>query len=105
MVTPVLDKEDLLRRLHEARNEILARGVLRLGLFGSFVRGNVDVESDVDILVQFAPPKKCFDNFMSLSFLLEDVLHRPVELVTTEAMSPHLGPQILSEVENVPLDE
>ena len=105
MVTPVFDKEDVLQRLHDARNEILARGVLKLGLFGSFVRGNADAESDVDFLVQFAPPMKCFDNFMSLSSLLEDVLRRPVELVTTEAISPHMGPHILSEVENVPLDE
>jgi len=105
MVTPVRDKQDLLQRLHEVREEILSRGVLKLGLFGSFVRGNSDESSDVDLLVQFAPPQKCFDNFMSLSFLLEDVLQRSVELVTTEAISPHLGPQILSEVENVPLDQ
>ena len=105
MVTPVRDKQELLQRLRGVREEILARGVIRLGLFGSFVRGNSDETSDVDLLVQFAPPKKCFDNYISLSFLLEDVLQRSVEIVTTEAISPHLGPQILSEVEDVPLDQ
>lgn len=105
MVTPARDKQDVLKRLHDVREEILARGVLKLGLFGSFVRGSANESSDVDFLVQFSPPKKCFDNFMSLSFLLEDVLERPVELVTTESISPHLGPQILAEVEDVPLDQ
>jgi predicted nucleotidyltransferase len=105
MVTPVRDKQELLQRLREVREDILARGVTKLGLFGSFVRGHADETSDVDLLVQFAPPKKCFDNFINLSFLLEDVLQRSVELVTTEALSPHLGPHILTELEDVPLEQ
>lgn len=104
MVTPARDKREVFQRLQESREAILARGVLKLGLFGSFVRGTANDASDVDFLVQFRPPQKSFDNFMSLSFLLEEVLQRPVELVTTEAISPHMGPQILSEVEDVPLD-
>jgi len=105
MVTPVHDKHDLLLRLQGVRDQLKARGVLKLGLFGSFVRGEANQDSDVDFLVQFDPRQKNFDNFMQLSFLLEDVLQRPVELVTTEAMSPFLGPQILTEVEDVPLGQ
>jgi len=103
MVTPVRDKQDLLQRLHEVRDEIKARGVKKLRIFGSFARGSANEESDVDLLVQFKPRQKSFDSFMGLSFFLEDVLERSVELVTTEAVSPFLGPQILSEVEDVPL--
>jgi hypothetical protein len=105
MVTPARDKHEILQRLQEVREAILARGVMKLGIFGSFVRGNASDASDVDFLVQFRPPQKSFDNFMGLSFLLEDVLRRRVELVTTESISPHLGPQILSEVEDVPLGQ
>ena len=57
--------------------------------------------SDVDILVSFTPEKKTFDNFMHLGFFLEDLLGRTVDLVTTESLSPHIGPHILSEVEYV----
>lgn len=104
MVTPVRNKEDVLQRLVAVRDEIKARGVVRLGLFGSFVSGKADDASDVDFLVQFDPRQKNFDNFIGLSFMLEKVLHRTIELVTTEAMSPYLGQHILSEVEDVPLD-
>jgi predicted nucleotidyltransferase len=74
-------------------------GVRRLGLFGSFARGEERPDSDIDILVEFAQGKKSFDAFMQLSFLLEELLGQPVELVTVESLSPYLGPHILKEVE------
>jgi hypothetical protein len=36
---------------------------------------------------------------MELTFLLEELLQRRVELVTTDALSPYIGPHILKEVE------
>ena len=83
--------------MHQA--EIKAFGVKRIGLFGSFVRGAQHSASDVDILVEFELKAKTFDNFMHLAFFLEEVLSRRVEIVTPEALSPYLGPHILSTVE------
>jgi hypothetical protein len=57
--------------------------------------------SDIDILVEFMPEKHTFDNFMEVAFLLEKLPGRKVELITTEALSPHIGPHILREVERV----
>jgi hypothetical protein len=57
------------------------------------------VGSDVDILVEFDPQRKSFDNFMDLAFYLDDLLGRKVDLVTTESLSPYIGPHILHEVE------
>jgi len=54
-------------------------------------------------LVDFLPEHYTFDNFMELAFLLERELGCKVELVTRAALSPYIGPQILKEVENVPL--
>lgn len=76
-------------------------GVARLGLFGSFARGEATPESDVDILVEFGADKKGFAVFMELAFWLEDMLGRPVELVTLESLSPYLAPHILPTVEYV----
>ena len=78
-------------------------GVRRCGLFGSFVREHGTQGSDVDVLVEFDAGKKTFDNFMHLAFFLEDLLERPVDLVTPESLSPHIGPHILREVEYVPV--
>ncbi len=101
MPTAVESKEDVLTRLRDQENQLRSLGVKRLGLFGSFVRQEQTEESDVDVLVEFRPGMKSFDSYMRIALLLEDVLQRPVELVTTEALSPHLGPRILSEVEDV----
>ena len=101
MKTVVQTKEDIVAVLRENHLRIQALGVKRLGLFGSFVRGEQSEESDVDVLVEFDCDQKTFDHFMELAFLLEDLLHRRVELVTPEALSPHIGPHILKEVEYV----
>lgn len=104
MGSAVRSKGDILHRLKRHKDEIHSLGVERLGLFGSFVRDEQKPESDVDILVRFRPGEKSFDKFMELSFLLEDVLQRRVELVTTEGLSPYLGPRILKEVQDVAFD-
>ncbi len=100
----VVTKQEILSRIQGYRDEIRSLGVERLGLFGSFARGEQSPESDVDLLVRFRPDAKSFDHFMKLAFLLEDVLQRRVELVTTEGLSPYLGPRILREVQDVSLD-
>ena len=92
-------KEDILAMLHEHRLLLRSLGVRRVGLFGSFVRGEQRVDSDIDLLVEFEPGQKTFDHFMNLVVLLEDLLHRRIELVTTEALSPYIGPHSMGEVE------
>lgn len=101
MVKPIDNKEEAVQRLQAARRQLAALGVTSIGLFGSFVRGRQNPTSDVDILVEFAPDKHSFDNFMELSFLLEEMFGRKVEVVTPEALSPHIGAHILREVERV----
>jgi len=103
MTTAVPTKHDVLKLLFQNRARIRALGVKRLGLFGSFARGGQAAGSDVDLLVEFEEGRKSFDNFMQLSFLLEEVLQRRVELVTLESLSPYIGPYILREVEYAPL--
>lgn len=51
-------KEDLLRLVAEHQQEIKQFGVKRCGLFGSYVREQHKLESDVDVLVEFEPGKK-----------------------------------------------
>jgi predicted nucleotidyltransferase len=59
------------------------------------------LRADVDLLVEFAPGAKSFDKFMALAELLEEPLGRRVELVTTEVLSPFIGPKILAEAQDV----
>ena len=101
MTTPVRSRADVLERLREVEAEIRGLGVRRLALFGSFARSEPRPDSDVDLLVEFAPGQKNLDRFTRLFDLLEERLARRVELVTTEALSPYIGPHILAEAEDV----
>ena len=100
-MAPVETKEQVVARLKEVEGRIRRLGVRRLALFGSFVRSAAGPESDVDFLVEFDPARKSFDNLLSLADLLESTLGRRVEVVTTAALSPYVGPHILKEAEDV----
>lgn len=102
-VMSVQDKQQALAILQKHGAQIRRYGVRRCGLFGSFVRGEQNRESDIDLLVEFEAGQKSFDNFMGLAFFLEDIFGRKVDLITTESLSPRIGPYILHEVEDVPL--
>lgn len=88
---------DVIETLKKHQIEIKDRyNVRRIGVFGSFVRGEQKETSDIDILVEFDEPT--FDNFMNLSSYLETVLGKNVDLVTTKGLSPYISPIVEKEV-------
>ena len=101
MAFGALSREQAVELLVACEPEIRALGIERLALFGSVLRGEARPDSDVDLLVQFSPGAKTFAHFLALSELLEARLGRRVELVTTEALSPFIGPRILAEAQDV----
>lgn len=83
--------------LRSREREIKERfAVRRIGLFGSFVRGEEQETSDVDILVEFEDPT--FRNFLNLAFFLEDLFGRRVDLLTPEGISHRIRPYVEREV-------
>ncbi len=73
-------------------------GVAKIGIFGSFARGEERPDSDVDVLVTFQKGKKTFDNFMGTKFYLENIFKRKVDLVTDAALKPLIRDPILQDV-------
>jgi hypothetical protein len=94
----MLTKEEILEKLKGNKGEIKRFGVKKIGVFGSYVRGDHQRKSDIDILVEFEEGKKTFDNYMKLKFFLEDLFECPVDLVIAEAIKPRLKPYIMGEV-------
>lgn len=91
-----MDALDLLRQ-HEP--ELKKRfGVAKIGIFGSYVRGEEQPESDVDVLVAFRKGEETFNNYMDCKFYLEDLFGRKVDLVMNGAIKKRLKPYILGEV-------
>ncbi len=95
-------KSELLQVLHENRELIKAYYCVNsLGIFGSFCKGTNSETSDVDLYLDFDPSQKSFDNFMDLSFFLEELVGRKVEIITPQSLSKFIGPHILNEVQHV----
>jgi predicted nucleotidyltransferase len=89
---------DALGILREHENVIMERfGVKKVGVFGSFARGEKHRDSDVDILVEFKEGQKTFGNYMDLKFYLEELFGREVDLVIETAIKPRLREHVLKE--------
>jgi uncharacterized protein len=96
----VTSRDEILARLAAQREVLAAMGVASLGLFGSAARGEMAASSDVDILVEFDGPAT-FDGYMDLKDYLQDLLGRPVDLVTRNALKPALRARIATEIVHV----
>jgi len=71
--------------------------VKEIGIFGSYVRGEQQEKSDVDILVSFYEPISLFE-FMDMEEFLTQILGVKVDLVSKKALKPRIGKYILEEV-------
>ena len=86
--------------LAKHRDELRALGVRRIGLFGSYLRGNPAPGSDMDFLVTLE--HSSFDAYMDVKFLLEDLFQCKVDLVLEKTLKPRLRPYVLAEVKYAP---
>jgi hypothetical protein len=73
------------------------RPVLRAYLFGSYVRGEADPESDIDILVDLDYSKKIGLQFIQMKIDLEKLLHTKVDLVSSNGISKYIKPLVDDE--------
>ena len=95
-------KRDEVLKVLRAHKAILARrfGVANLALFGSVARNEMSDDSDIDILVRFDRPGTSRAYF-GVQFYLEDLLGRPVDLITDKALRVELRPYVEREAINV----
>ncbi|MEJ2249222.1 MAG: nucleotidyltransferase family protein [Candidatus Lokiarchaeota archaeon] len=90
----------MLEKLEEIRPvilEILKRyEVKQASLFGSIVRGEMDKESNIDLLIKFTGDKTLMD-LVRLKFDLEERLKCKVDVLTYDSLNPLLRDQIIKE--------
>ncbi len=102
MQTIVNTKEELNSVIIINQKEIKKYGVLKLGIFGSFVRDEVTSKSDVDLFIEFAPEYKTLKNFLGLANFFTKLTGRKIEIVTPQSLNKFTGKYILKELEYVP---
>lgn len=93
---PELTERTIFATFKEHSDILKKLSVKKIGLFGSYARGEQKRRSDIDILVEFEDPT--FDNFMDLVFSLEKYLGKKVDIVTEGSLSPYIRPYVEKEV-------
>ena len=71
-----------------------------MGIFGSFLKGEQNQDSDLDILVDFEKPIGLL-KFIKLENDLSKILGIKVDLVMKKALKPNIGKRILEEIRYV----
>ncbi len=73
------------------------RPVLKAYLFGSYVRGQADKQSDIDILVDLDYSQRIGLGFIQMQIDLENILKTKVDLVSSNGLSKYIQPIIEKE--------
>lgn len=73
--------------------------IRKLALFGSVLRDDFSAASDLDVLVEFEPDHIPGLAFFGMQSELSALLGRPVDLNTTQFLSPHFRENILAQAE------
>ena len=68
----------------------------KIGIFGSYAKGNQTESSDIDIIVEFRD--STYDNFIELAFYLEKLYGKKIDLITVKGLSPYILPSVEKEV-------
>ncbi len=91
-----ITRDEILKRLEDNWETIRGFGVRRLGIFGSYARGEQKGASDMDFLVEF--DDATLQNYLNLKDFLEHLFGCPVDLVFADTVKPRLRPIIFGEV-------
>src|SRR5690554_4843864 len=85
------------KKIETINNYFRTRPVLKAYLFGSYVRGEADNQSDIDILVDLDYSQKIGLRFIQMKIDLERLLNAKVDLVSSNGLSKYIKPLIDNE--------
>lgn len=100
-----LTKEEIIEKLRENMGILKKYGVRRIGLFGSYIRGEQKRDSDIDLVVEFDRElfgkdfKGLFDAFMGVSSYIERLFDRKVDILTPDSIRTIRIKEVAEEIE------
>ncbi|MGB5593238.1 MAG: nucleotidyltransferase family protein, partial [Crocosphaera sp.] len=89
-----MKRDQVLGIIAKHREQLKQLGVKSLFLFGSVARDEANMNSDVDLLVEFNRTVGLFE-FIEVKIYLEDILGCSVDLGTEKALKEHLREPVL----------
>jgi uncharacterized protein len=97
----LMTRAETLKLLKDHKDRLAREfGVTQLALFGSAARDAAGPNSDIDILIAFKGPATS-KRYFGVQFYLEDLLGRPVDLITDKALRPELRSYVEREAIHV----
>lgn len=92
-----MTREQILDFLRQHKQEMCDRfGVTKIGLFGSYARGDASDDSDVDVAIEMSTYSA--DGYFGLLHLLEDSLQKRIDLGIESNFKPLLKPYIMKDI-------
>ena len=94
-----ITKETILEYLSSNKSELREKyGVIKIGLFGSYARGEERDDSDIDLAIEIEKDKKNISNFFGLKREMERVFAKKVDLGIESSLKPIAKKYILKEI-------
>ena len=73
-------------------------GVTRIGIFGSFARGEQSSTSDIDMVVEMEQSRKNIHSFLRLKNFLEREMEREIDLGFEHSLKPAIKEKISKQI-------
>jgi predicted nucleotidyltransferase len=87
------------KNIEKIKGYLKDKPVVKAYLFGSYLRGDATMESDIDILIELDYSHRIGLKFIQMKLELEDLLHQQVDLVSANGLSKYVKPYIDIEKE------
>ncbi len=93
-----IDRDIILKTIKYNKQQLKIFGVKKLILFGSYARNEHNLNSDIDLLVEFKKDRGNYRDYLDLLHFLEDIFNKKIDLGETNSLRKELKPYILEGV-------
>jgi len=73
-------------------------GVIKIGLFGSYARGEQREDSDIDLAIEISKEKKSLSSFFGIKRMIEKDLGKRVDLGIEATLKPIVKERVAKEI-------
>lgn len=85
----MMNKEKIVKKLEQRKEKLREKGIRKIGLFGSFLKGTQKRGSDIDFLITL--DKNTLDRHFEAQVLLEKIFKKKIDLVIEKSLRKELS--------------